>query len=146
LQLQTQLDAANSELNALWDDEYVPRDVENEIKTKENLVKARKEVENLQTQKNAMEEDLYRSQTAKERLEQILKKQDTKFLDTMNRASNAEGQVTRLQDELDRLVANAKKTATQLETAQRSENVMGSQISNLLGKIENLETSGVSDR
>jgi len=60
-------------LNALWDDEYVPRDVENEIKTKENLVKARKEVENLQTQKNAMEEDLYRSQTAKERLKQILK-------------------------------------------------------------------------
>jgi len=109
--------------------------VENGVKLKENLFKARKEVENLQAQKNAMEEDLYQSQTAKLRLEQILKKQDTKLLDTMNRASKAEGQVTRLQDELDRLVANAKRTATQLETAQRSENVMGTQISNLRGKV-----------
>jgi len=81
VRLQTQLDAANSELNALWDDEYVPRDVENEVRAKENLLKARKEVENLQAQKNTMEEDLYQSQAAKERLEQILKKQDAKYME-----------------------------------------------------------------
>jgi len=70
----------------------VKRDVENEIKTKEKLSKARKEVENLQAQKNAMEEELYQSQTAKEKLEQILKKQDTKYLDTTNRSLKAEVQ------------------------------------------------------
>jgi chromosome segregation ATPase len=139
LRLQTQLDAANSELMELWNDDYVPRDVENEIRTKEHLSRALKEVDNLQRHKNAMEEDLYQSQTAKERLEQILKKQDTKLLDATNRALKAEGHVTRLQEELDRLVANAKKTVTQLETAQRAENVMGTQITNLRGKVQNLE-------
>jgi len=113
--------------------------VENEIKTKENLSRARKEVDNLQARRNALEEELYQSQTAKEKLEQILKKQDTNYLDTTNRALKAEGQVTRLQEELDRLVTNAKKTATQLETAQRAENVMGTQITNLRGKVQNLE-------
>jgi len=54
LRLQTELDAANSELNELWNDNYVPRDVEKEVKTKENLSRARKKVENLQAQKNAM--------------------------------------------------------------------------------------------
>jgi len=46
-------------LNELLNDDYVPRDVENEIKMSENLFRARKEAENRQAQKNAMEEDLY---------------------------------------------------------------------------------------
>jgi len=50
VRLQTQLTAANRELNELWDDEFVPRDVENEVKEKERLRKAHKEVENLQAQ------------------------------------------------------------------------------------------------
>jgi len=69
LKLQTKLDAANDDLNAIWgDDRYVPRSVENEVKTKESLIKARQEVERLQVQKNKMEEDLYQSQTTKEQI------------------------------------------------------------------------------
>ena len=60
--------------------------------------KAHKEVENLHSQKNKIEEDLYRSHDAKERLVQILKKADTKYIEMTTRAAKAEDRVTHLQE------------------------------------------------
>jgi len=88
------------------------------VKTKENLLKSRKEVEKLQSQRNAMEEDLYQSQAAREKLEQTLKKQDVKYVEATTRAAKAEGRLAVSQEELDRVKASAKTLAIQLETAQ----------------------------
>jgi len=57
-----------------------------------------------------------------------------------SRANKAEGRLTVLQEELDRAKTSAKTLVTQLESAQRSENVKGSQINNLQIKIKGLET------
>jgi len=145
LRLQTKLEATEDELNGLWDDRYVPRSVENEVKTKESLIKALLEVERLQVQRNNMEEDLYQLQTTKEKLEHTLKKQDVKYVEATTRAAKAEGRVTVLQEEVDRVKASAKTLVTQLESAQRSENIKGSQVNNLQIKIRELESGIAQD-
>jgi hypothetical protein len=145
LRLQTKLENAEDELNGLWDDRYVPRSVENEVKTKESLLKSRQEVERLQVQRNKLEENLYQLQTSKEKLEHTLKKQDVKYVEATTRAAKAEGRVTVLQEELDRVKTSAKTLVVQLESAQRSENVKGSQVSNLQTKIRELESGIAQD-
>ena len=53
--------------------------------------------------------------------------------------------MTLLQEELDRVKASAKTLVTQLESAQRSENVKGSQVNNLQIKIRELESGIAQD-
>jgi len=89
------------------------------------LRKAHGEVEILERQNNKTEEELYKSQEAIERLENTLRKADIELGRLKTRSAKAEGQVTHLQDEIDRSRVNVKTMATQLETTQRAENVMG---------------------
>jgi len=80
VRLKTQLSSAHNDLNELYDGEYTPRDMEIELRENDRLRKAHDEVEILQNQKNNMEEELYKSQDAKERLENILSKADIEFV------------------------------------------------------------------
>jgi len=66
-------------------------------------------------------------------------------VEATTRAAKAEGRVTVLQEELDRVKASAKTLVTQLESAQRSENVKGSQVNNLQIKIRELESGIAQD-
>jgi len=57
-------------------------------------------------------------------------------VEATTRAAKAEGRVTVLQEELDRVKASAKTLVAQLESAQRSENVKGGQVNNLQKKLK----------
>jgi len=106
LRLETQLSSAHNHLNELYDGHYIPRDVEIKQRENDRLSKAHDEVEILQKQKNKVEEDLCKSQDAKERLENTLKKVDIEFMKMKTCTTKAEGQVTLLQEELDRSRVN----------------------------------------
>jgi len=72
-------------------------------------------------------------------IEWRLRKSNIELGKLKSRSARAESQATQLQGEIDRSKVNAKTIATQLENAQRVENVMGEQVNNLKAKIKSLE-------